>query len=103
MCREKQYSKKVNALLLLEIEMVTQVKIDFELLGETTNVFYDTVFFEKMRNRTDLGMPSRKARSARRAARKTSASRRVAKEVSKIIGGKHLRKHHPVDRKSQID
>ena len=75
--------------------MVTQAKqIDFELLEDSSDDLFDKGRFEKIRRTKIVGMPSRKARSARRAACKTPASRRAAKHISKTLGGKHRRRRN---------
>ncbi|MCA9233145.1 MAG: hypothetical protein KDA57_21035 [Planctomycetales bacterium] len=52
---------------------------------------------EKMGRRAEYGMPSRRATSAKRAMKRTSASRRAGHLFSVKAGGKHqrrLRKFH---------
>ena len=77
--------------------MVTHAKNnDIKFLEESNCEFYDQDSFEKIRRRSPLNMPSRKARTARRAACRAKASRKNSSKNSVSHGGKHLRRKRAV-------
>ena len=73
--------------------MVTSVRSDAML---DVDEYQEYEQFEKTMRTRARSMPSRRSLSAKRAMRRTPASRRASRRVASMVGGKDRRRHrHP--------